>query len=187
MSTLHCIRSLAACWASPHDRFIGSSSCVTQMCARCFGLPGFLLPWWRPSQGTWPSPSQASTWVVRCAGHCWRSYLAESCGIAVDCIHYGTLPFSSCLFRQPRQLSEPYSTVIHKYILYIYIHTNMHTYTYIHIPPQVHDRKRFFHGCIFFQILLFSAPSPPNPHTSLTAAFSNASPHCLSLSLSPLQ
>ncbi len=44
MSTLHCIRSLAACWASPHDRFICSSSCVTVLRQVVLGLPGFLLP-----------------------------------------------------------------------------------------------------------------------------------------------
>ncbi len=44
MSTPHCIRSLAACWASPHDRFICSSSCVTVLRQVVLGLPGFLLP-----------------------------------------------------------------------------------------------------------------------------------------------
>ena len=44
ISSLHCMRSLAACWASPHDRFIGSSSCVTVLRQVVLGLPGFLLP-----------------------------------------------------------------------------------------------------------------------------------------------
>lgn len=44
MSPLHCIRSLAACWASPHDRFMCSSSCVTVLRQVVLGLPGFLLP-----------------------------------------------------------------------------------------------------------------------------------------------
>lgn len=41
---LHCIRSLAACCASPHDSFICSSSCVTVLRQVVLGLPGFLLP-----------------------------------------------------------------------------------------------------------------------------------------------
>ena len=44
MSTLHSTRSLAACWASSHDRFICFSSCVTVLRQVVFGLPGFLLP-----------------------------------------------------------------------------------------------------------------------------------------------
>ncbi len=44
VSSLHCIRSFAARCASPHDRFICSSSCVTVLHQVVFVLPDFLLP-----------------------------------------------------------------------------------------------------------------------------------------------
>ena len=52
MSTLRCIRTMAACWASPRDRLICSSSCLKVLHRVVFGLPGFSFAWGCASEAT---------------------------------------------------------------------------------------------------------------------------------------
>ena len=75
MSTLHCIGSLEACWASPHDRFICSSSCVTVLHHVVLGLPRFffcqVVSILRRLLRCGPAPS--STHILAISGVCGQS------------------------------------------------------------------------------------------------------------------
>ncbi len=112
---LHCIRSLA----SPHDRFICSSSCVTVLRQGILGLPGFLLPGGVHLKvifvmrscsilSTCPSHLRRlcviSLMMLQLPVFLYSSLLeillGKKSGIFVGDIHFGTLPFSSCLFWQ---------------------------------------------------------------------------------------
>ena len=72
MSTFNSTRSLAACWASPHDRLICFSSCVKVLRQVVFGLPGFILSG---------------------AVHLKATFVMRSCSILNTCLSHLRCPF----------------------------------------------------------------------------------------------
>ena len=149
------IRSLAACWTSPHDRFICSSSCVTVLRQGFIWPPRFSFVWWCPSSGPFcdavllhpqhmSQPSQAS--VRNILGDAPASrFLVQV--IVGDLIRPKDLAYSSkasimehfhSLMTVPttRQLSEPYSRPDFTLLLYRSIFV-LRLYCLIHMGWEI--------------------------------------------------